>query len=323
MSTTQKFVRFIVGLAVVFAVAVGLGSVVGPDVGQTPEHSEGRGEPSSVAAGDAATTDTAATDAPAAESTEGLSATAGGYTLDIANATEIAGTEVPLRFRIVDATGAPLTRYVENHDKQLHLIVVRRDMAGFQHVHPTLDDTGTWAVPVDFTSAGDYRVFADFIPEGATGLVLGADVRVAGRYDPQPLPPPTTTTVVDGYTVTLRGDPRAGTASTLTLSVSRDGRPVTDLQPYLGAYGHLVTLRSSDLAYLHNHPTGGPADGATAAGPDIGFHTTFPTPGDYRMFLDFQHRGVVRTAEFTVSVPVSSATSPAPGTNPAPATHGH
>lgn len=115
----------------------------------------------------------------------------------------------------------------------------------------------------------------------------------------------------------------------VTLSVSRDGKPVTDLQPYLGAYGHLVALRASDLAYLHVHPMGGPGEGTTAAGPDIGFHTTVPSNGDYRLFLDFKHDGVVRTAEFTVSVgPADSAKPAAPASagtapEPAPAGHGH
>jgi hypothetical protein len=316
MSTAQKFVGFIAGLAVVFAVAVGVGMLVGRDGVQAPEHSNGHTETTPAPDGPAA-------NAAAAEHLDGLAASTQGYTLDLGNTIEVTGEGKPLRFQIVDATGAPLTRYVENHEKQLHLIVVRRDMVGFQHVHPILDDSGTWTVPVDFSQAGDYRVFADFVPEGAAGVVLGADVQVAGRYDPQPLPAPTATAVVDDYTVTLRGTPSAATPSTLTLSVSRDGRPVTDLQPYLGAYGHLVTLRSSDLAYLHNHPTGEPDDGTTSAGPDIGFGTTFPTAGDYRLFLDFQHGGVVRTAEFTVSVPVSASAPTAPSTAPAPAGHGH
>ena len=106
----------------------------------------------------------------------------------------------------------------------------------------------------------------------------------------------------------------------LTLSVSRDGKPVGDLQPYLGAYGNLVALRASDLAYLHVHPMGEPGDGVTPAGPDIGFHTAFPSEGDYRLFLDFQHQGVVRTAEFTVSVDDGQS---APATQPGHTGHGH
>src|SRR5437764_1277584 len=85
-------------------------------------------------------------------------------------------------------------------------VTVRRDMVGFQHVHPTMDGAGTWSVPVDL-SAGDYRVFADFIPVGGENLTLGADLHVAGRYDPQPLPARSTTATVDGFTVQLSGSP--------------------------------------------------------------------------------------------------------------------
>ncbi len=118
----------------------------------------------------------------------------------------------------------------------------------------------------------------------------------------------------------------AGTASPLTLSVSKDGVPVTDLQPYLAAYGHLVALRAGDMAYLHVHPEGAPGDGATAAGPEIGFRAEVPSPGAYRLYLDFAHQGVVRTAEFTaVAAPSNAASDPggAPAAPAEPAGHGH
>ncbi len=83
------------------------------------------------------------------------------------------------------------------------------------------------------------------------------------------------------------------------MTVSRNGQPVTDLQPYLAAYGHLVALRDGDLAYLHVHPDGGPGDGHTTAGPGITFYATVPAGGDYRLFLDFKHGGTVHTAAFT------------------------
>jgi hypothetical protein len=140
-------------------------------------------------------------------------------------------------------------------------------------------------------------VFADFVPTAdGENRILGADVAVAGDFTPTPLPAESRTSEVDGYTVTLDGELTAGAESELTLSVSRDGAPVTDLQPYLGAYGHLVALRGGDLAYLHVHPAD---DGE--AGPDVRFFTTAPSAGTYRLFLDFQHQDVVRTAEFTVS----------------------
>jgi hypothetical protein len=172
-------------------------------------------------------------------------------------------------------------------------------------------------------------VFADFVPADGEGLTLGADLAVAGTYTPQPLPGQIATAQIDGYTVTLAGDLRPGAESQLTLSVSRDGRPVTDLQPYLGAYGHLVALRAGDLAYLHVHPAGEPGDGATTPGPDITFHTTTPSAGTYRLFLDFQHQGKVRTAAFTVhtnaQAPTPSTAPPAvsPSTAPSSGSHEH
>ena len=294
MKAAQKFAAFAVALVVVFALAVWVGKTVGP------------------------TNDVAVPHAP--ELPGGLQATQDGYTLDLAGNRFAADKDVPLQFRILDPSGASVTRYVESHDKLLHLIVVRNDLADFQHVHPELDANGTWRVPVNLSRAGDYRVFADFTPDGGAALTLGANVHVAGQYDPQPLPAVSASADVDGYTVTLSGSPEVEESSMLTMTVSRDGKPVTDLQPYLGAYGHLVALRASDLAYLHVHPMGEPGDGVTPAGPDIGFHTAFPSEGDYRLFLDFQHQGVVRTAEFTVSVDDGQS---APATQPGHTGHGH
>jgi hypothetical protein len=315
MTAWKKFAGFILGLVVVFAAAIGVGAFLGPDGGGATESTQAHAE--MPAAGEAAAIE---------ELPGGLMSTDKGYTLELASTRVNAGKNVPLRFRITDPTGAPVTGYTESHEKLLHLIVVRRDMVGFQHVHPVLDASGTWSVPIDLSGAGDYRVFADFVPAGGEALTLGTDLHVAGNYDPRPLPVAKNTAVVDGYTVTLSGTPTANEASMLTLSVSRDGKPVTDLQPYLGAYGHLVALRASDLAYLHVHPMGEPGDGKTPAGPEIGFHTTVPSKGDYRLFLDFKHDDVVRTAEFTVSVGSTDSdqpTAPTPSQEPATAGHGH
>ena len=134
------------------------------------------------------------------------------------------------------------------------------------------------------------------------GTVTGNPIDVASTHtDSHPAAAPSRTATVDGYTVTLDDDLTTA-GGPLTLRVSRDGTPVTDLDPYLGAYGHLVALRTGDLAYLHVHPGGEPGDGVTAPGPDVTFHAQAPSPGVYRLFLDFRHEGVVRTAEFTVPV---------------------
>ncbi|MEV0118787.1 hypothetical protein AB0H77_36990 [Streptomyces sp. NPDC050844] len=236
----------------------------------------------------------------------GLSVSENGYTLEL-DSTIVTGGVQAVTFRVMGPDGRVVTAFTPEHEKALHFIAVRRDTAGFQHVHPVMDEKGTWSVELAL-EPGDWRFFADIHPAGHDGtMTLGIDVAVAGQYDPRPLPEATRAARADEFTVTLDGELLPGAASELTLTVSRNGRPVTDLQPYLAAYGHLVALRVGDLGYLHVHPEGEPGDGTTAPGPEIAFVATAPSAGTYRLFLDFQHDGVVRTAEFTVRT-----TEPAP-----------
>lgn len=199
-----------------------------------------------------------------------------------------------LRFRIVDEQGDAVRAFDIEHTKRMHLILARRDLTGFQHLHPTMSADGTWSVPVRLRDAGSYRLFADFSHDG-TATTLADDLRVDGPADLRPLPAPATTAVSDGgYDVRLdSGAARAGEESTLRFSISKDGRPVRT-EPYLGAGGHLVALREGDLAFLHVHPT---EDDAA-----IGFEATFPNTGAYRLFLQFEVNGVVQTVAFTQEV---------------------
>jgi hypothetical protein len=320
MNTATRVGAFAAGLALAFGAAYGVGNAVGPVGGGSSPH--GHNSAASPSAGDGHsghTTPTAPGNAAAANAAVagGLQVSERGYTLAPQQEPLPVGVPTEFRFQVLGPDGRPWTRYDRAHDKDLHLIVARRDLSGFRHVHPTLGADGTWRIPLTFAAAGDYRVFADFTPSGdpAGGLTLGADVAVAGDYRGVPLPAPSRTAEVDGYTVTLNGD-LTTSASMLTLSVRKNGVPVTDLQPYLGAFGHLVALRQGDLAYLHVHPEGAPGDGKTPAGPGISFHAEAPSAGTYRLYLDFQHEGVVRTAEFTVTVnpgaaPAASPTPPA------------
>jgi hypothetical protein len=296
MSTGTRLGAYVLGLLVVFAGAVGLGTVAGPlaaaDRQPSQETSHGHGS--------AGAHDSSGAQPQAAELPGGLQIAQDGYRLKPVTTVPTAGSVTDFAFQLIGPDGAPVTRYTPTHERDLHLIVVRRDLAGFQHVHPTLGGDGTWRIPLTVPAPGQYRVFADFQPAGrARSLTLGADLPVAGGYRPTPLPAPARTTTVDGYTVELTGDLAAGGESKVTLRVSRDGKAVTDLQPYLGAYGHLVALRDGDLAYLHVHPEGAPGDGRTAPGPDVTFFAAVPSGGAYRLYLDFQHAGRVHTAEFT------------------------
>jgi hypothetical protein len=321
MRTPWKLGAFALGLAVVFTAALGLGRATGVPraaaTGSHNEHNEHAGP--------------AGPEVPSAALPAGLQVAQDGYRLVPVSATLALGDPQPFRFRITGPDGAPVTRFTTSHDKDLHLIVVRRDLSGFQHVHPTMDAGGTWSTPLAVRAAGQYRVFADFQPAGRDqGLTLGVDVPAAGDYQPLALPAPARTAQVDGYTVTLQGDLVPGKSSKLTLSVSDAGVPVTDLQPYLGAYGHLVALRDGDLAYLHVHPDGEPGDGRTRPGPEITFYADVPTGGAYRLYLDFRHGDQVHTAAFTAaagaSTPGPAAPSPTaspPSTSPGHGQHTH
>ena len=251
----------------------------------------------------------------------GLETSQGGYSLVPAAPALEATDTADYRFTIEGPNGLPVTDYAVEHDKELHLIVVRRDLSGFQHLHPTRDAQGVWSTTADLSVPGTYRVLADFTPTASRdGLTLGTDLQVPGEQRATPLPAPSRTAAIDGYTVSRTGDLVPGASSALTLSVAKDGRPVTNLEPYLGAYGHLVALRSGDVAYLHVHPEGEPGDGTTTAGPTIDFAASVPSAGTYRLYLDFLHEGVVRTAEFTATaaadVPTGATTNSSTTTLP-------
>ncbi|MFF9057150.1 hypothetical protein ACF09K_00380 [Streptomyces sp. NPDC014882] len=299
MNPLQKIGAFTAALAAAFGTAYGVGTALGP------------ADPRTTTAGHAESH----SPEPAAKPPSGdllpagLQVSQDGYSLDL-ETTAVPAGKSSLRFVVRDADGDPVTRYETAHGKQLHLIVASRELTTYRHLHPVRAADGTWSTPVDLPAAGGYRVFADFVPAaGSEGLTLGSDLSVTGPYRASPAPAPAATTTVDGYTVTLEGTLAAGGESDLAFTVRRDGRPVTGLEPYLGAYGHLVALRSGDLAYLHVHPHE-EAEGDGTSGPEVSFAATAPSTGTYRLFLDFKVDGTVRTAAFTVR----AGAAPAAGT---------
>jgi hypothetical protein len=296
MNTGARLAAFGVGLAALFAAGFAAGVLVGDD-------------------------DRAAPDRPGTEregeGVSGLHSSEAGYTF-VPEVTEIEpGRSVDFRFRITGPDGHAVRDYRPQHERDLHLILASRDLGWFSHVHPVRDGEGVWSVPLRLPAAGPYRAFADFAAAGdGPALTLGVDLAASGEHTPRPLPAPSSVSTVDGYRVELEGKPTRPGEAELALTVTRGGSPVTDLEPYLGAYGHVVALRAGDLAYLHVHPEGDPGDGTTAAGPEVRFGIHLPTAGDYRLFFDFQHGGTVRTADFTVSVKGDGG-SPGGGHGPA------
>src|SRR5918994_1233794 len=225
----------------------------------------------------------------------GLTVSAAGYTLQVSPKTLEVGQEEMFGLRILDRGGHAVRDFDEQHEERMHLMVVRRDLIHYQHLHPSLGTDGAWSVPLVLPEPGVYRAFADF-SAGGEALTLGADLHVPGEMELASLPAPTSVVRVDGYEVELdTSNPTAGVENQLTLRIAQEGQDVKELEPYLGALGHLVALREGDLAFLHVHPTGG-------AGARIMFHAVFPSMGLYRLFLQFAHEGRVHTVGFTTEI---------------------
>jgi hypothetical protein len=266
MTTAARVGAFAVGLVVVFGAAFLAGGAFDPDVedGEATAH---RASATGTHGGDAS--------APAriAVAKNGFERGAG-RTLD---------------FRVVDREGRTVEDFDVAHERRMHLIAVRHDLTEYRHLHPRPTGDGGWTVEIDFRSAGPHRVYADFVTRGEPHT-LSADVDVAGRYAARKLPASATRSDAgDGYVVEVdrRGHERRFT-------VTEHGAPVEDIEPYLGARGHLVAIAEGDLAFEHVHPK----DGATK-GREIRFDVALGGPGRYRLFLQFKHDGEVRTAAFT------------------------
>jgi hypothetical protein len=237
----------------------------------------------------------------AADPVRGLAVSTDGLRLALAKTEFARGAEAEFSFRILAADGQPVRKFDVEHERRMHLIIVRRDLSGFQHLHPTLGTDGTWRTNLRIPDAGSYRVFADFKHQGEA-LTLASDLAVDGPVDWQDLPPAANDSrTSDGYEVRMEGGEPAGREAELRFTVLRDGERVP-VDRYLGAGGHLVALREGDLAYLHVHP-GEQHEAARAHDMErVAFSTEFPSEGRYRLFFQFTHEGQVHTAAFTREV---------------------
>jgi hypothetical protein len=292
VSPGARIAAFVALLALVFAGAALAGGAFDPGGGAGGATPHGHAPAGRAAGGSAhamaghgAGAAGSATSAPA-----GLASAEGGYRL-VADTTRFrAGRPAELRLRILDAAGDTVRDFETEQARRMHLIVVRRDLRRYQHLHPVQGPDGAWTV-ADLTlpDAGVYRAFADFRAGGAQHT-LGVDLFVPGDFEPLALPRPTATATTDGYDVTLHEHP-----GEIGFFVKRGGRIVGDLEPYLGARGYLVILREGDLAFQHVHPE-------TTPPPELAFEPGTTQPGTYRLFLQFRHAGRVHTAAFTRTV---------------------
>jgi hypothetical protein len=180
------------------------------------------------------------------------------------------------------ADGSPLAALDTVHDKLSHLIIVSRDLSYFDHVHAERTPEGRFALPYVFPAAGPYVLFADYTPKGANTQLFRHEVSVGGTAPaPQPLGPATNEVTVDGMTVALglpEGGLRPGAHVSLTFRVRDTAGDVTDIEPYLGAGGHVVVIPETSNGFLHVHPEEA-MGGAHSHSGSHGAHDDGPPPG--------------------------------------------
>ena len=282
MTPVLKLAAFAAVLAVVFGAAALAGAAIGPEP-ERPSRPPGRGEH-----GEMARRPTRSAASPSPPTACASSSTTLSWP---------AAASRRSRFRIVDERGATVRDFDVEHDQRMHLIVARRDLTGFQHLHPEQAADGTLvARPCGSTPPAPTALFADFAHDGEARDAGHRPARRRRRRPAGRCPRPRARAVSDGgYDVRLdAGAARPGEEADLRFTITRDGEPVRT-EPYLGAGGHLVALREGDLAFLHVHPL------TERRSVRVRRRRSRP-PGRYRLFLQFQHDGRVHTAAFTQEV---------------------
>jgi hypothetical protein len=229
----------------------------------------------------------------------GLSATTDGYTMRLPDSTGTPGKDQFVELQITGPDGRPVPDYTETDGAPMHVIAVRQDLTGYQHIYPEQGDGASWWAVLNL-APGPWRLIAEFRPAGLGQTVaLGADLTISGDYRPRPLPEASKRDRVDGYLATLTEPVTTFSNGLTVVTLSRKGRPVTDLTAAHGSLGHGVLIRPGDLGYWHLHAD--PVD-ETYRGPDISFTGGVPEPGTYRMFTEFTSGENSHVAAFTVVV---------------------
>ena len=230
------------------------------------------------------------------------------YRLDVVspNGAE-AGKPFTLTLRVVDTKSKEVVKAFDiAHERNFHLLLASKDFEWFLHEHPEMQSDGTWKVDVTFPTGGEYFVYGDVAPAGKGSMILANSVKVSGpkptwKVDWTPNLGP----AEDGPLVgRLGGQIAVGAMTSLEIKLTdkATGQPVTDLQPYLGAAGHLMIFSEDGQTTVHSHPAEDAATKQLAGQGTVRFNARFPKAGKYRAFAQFQRGDKVYTLKFTVEV---------------------
>lgn len=210
----------------------------------------------------------------------------------------IPGQAIQLRLRIADPTpGRPSPKLQLIHERLFHLFLIGPDLDFFAHEHPQLQDDGSFLLETKLPTPGAYRLLCDFYPEQGTPQMVAKTVIVTGhRLRHESLAPDLGAKRVNGMTLKIETEPPIPIAAQRTRIVFHL-QPTDRLEPFLGAWGHLLIASQDRQDLVHTHPF--------LADPDRGylqFNVIFPRPGVHRVWLQAQQAGEVLTAHFDVPV---------------------
>jgi len=215
-----------------------------------------------------------------------------------------AGQAAQLTFALHDQTSGTVVRdFRLVHEKLLHLLIASKDLSWFAHEHPELQPDGRFTLAQEFPFGGEFLLFADVTPEGSRMQVFRLPLRVEGEQRaPRPLQVNASLArQFDGYLVTFRttpNPPQAGDHAQLSFTVMKDGKPVDDLELFLGAIGHCIVIHEDTETFLHSHPVQLTAAPPPPGGPRVTFHAHLPKRGLYKAWGQFNHGGKIITADF-------------------------
>ncbi|MFD0696093.1 hypothetical protein ACFQZT_18640 [Paenibacillus sp. GCM10027628] len=214
-----------------------------------------------------------------------------------------ANTDTRITIRIQDETGHPINKFDINHEKQMHLIIVNKKLSYFEHIHPEYKGNGIFEISTKFPSGGEYKLFADYVPSGSVATTQSNWVSVEGNeaLADSIKPDKDLMKTVGDKEVTLSYDHlMAGKDVNLNFHFvdTKSKQPITDLQPYLGAIGHVVIISEDTNEYLHVHPIN-----ETDKGPEAKFMTSFPKSGVYKIWGQFKENDKTFIVPFVVKVP--------------------
>jgi hypothetical protein len=209
-----------------------------------------------------------------------------------------------LTFGVVEPnTRRPVRDFEVVHERLYHAFVVSQDLTFFLHTHPERRPDEDFHIDVRFPKPGMYRVLSDFYPSGGTPQLITNTVMIPGDgflLQPAHIRADMSPRQSENSRVELAGISQHVMARNKTSLFFRI-TPDEGIEPYLGAMAHMLAASSDLIDLMHNHPIQA-VDGRANAFKELAFTMIFPRAGMYRVWIQFQRRGVVNTVAFDIPV---------------------